>query len=255
MEWKATWDDPLTRYLAPYHELIGDKRTHKTFDEVIKGLMGAGSLICQRIAAHSALLSQGKKGSQRVVRLASGESTKRSSIDAEHLTAQLRSDAAEYLGQASEEDLWVVADCSDLRKPYASELPYLMQVPALDGKGFVPGYRTLNVLGITPGRRGILYHRLFSSQAPGFVSEPAEVQQAVQTVSAALSPYKTNKTVTWITDRGFDDVAVWRTMWEQDEHVVCRVYHFERTVALEKSAGHWVQANLAQAQERVKPLA
>jgi hypothetical protein len=32
MEWKATWDDPLTRYLAPYHELIGDKRTHKTFD-------------------------------------------------------------------------------------------------------------------------------------------------------------------------------------------------------------------------------
>src|ERR1700693_6213593 len=45
MEWKATWDDPLTRYLAPYHELIGDKRTHKTFDEVIKGLIGAGSLI------------------------------------------------------------------------------------------------------------------------------------------------------------------------------------------------------------------
>jgi len=125
MEWKATWDDPLTRYLAPYHELIGDKRTHTTFDEVIKGLIGAGSLICQRIATHSAQLSQGKKGSQRVLRLASGESTKRSSIDAEHVTAQLRTDAAEYLGQAHEDELWVVADCSDLRKPYASELPYL----------------------------------------------------------------------------------------------------------------------------------
>jgi hypothetical protein len=222
---------------------------------VVKGLIGAGSLICQRIAAHSAQLSQGKKGSQRVLRLASGESTKRSNIDAEHLTAQLRTDAAAYLGQASEEELWVVADCSDLRKPYASDLAYLMQVPALDGKGLVPGYRTLNVLGITPGRRGILYHRLFSSQAPGFVSEPAEVQQAVQTVSEALTPYKTNTTITWITDRGFDDVAVWRTMWEQDEHVVCRVYHFERTVALENTPGHWVQANLAGAQERVKPLA
>src|SRR5450755_1774395 len=45
MEWKATWNDPLTRYLAPYHELIGDKRTHSTFDEVVKGLIGAGSLI------------------------------------------------------------------------------------------------------------------------------------------------------------------------------------------------------------------
>jgi hypothetical protein len=125
MEWKATWNDPLTRYLAPYHELIGDKRTHNTFDEVIKGIMGAGSLICQRIAAHSAQLAQGKKGSQRIIRLASGESTKRSSIDAEHLTAQLRTDAADYLGQASDKELWVVADCSDLRKPYASELPYL----------------------------------------------------------------------------------------------------------------------------------
>src|SRR5258708_38415860 len=130
-----------------------------------------------------------------------------------------------------------------------------MQVPALDGKGFVPGYRPLNVLGIPPGRRGILYHRLFSSQAPGFVSEPAEVQQALQTVSEALDPYKTNKTVTWITDRGFDDVAVWRTMWEHNEHVVCRIYHFERTVALERSPGQWIQGNLAQAQEQVKRLA
>jgi hypothetical protein len=125
----------------------------------------------------------------------------------------------------------VVADCSDLRKPYASELPYLMQVPALEGKGLVPGYRTLNVLGITPGRRGILYHRLFSSQAPGFVSESAEVQQALQTVSEALTPYKTNKMVTWMTDRGFDEVAAWQTMWEQNEHVVCHISHFERTVA------------------------
>jgi hypothetical protein len=86
-------------------------------------------------------------------------------------------------------------------------------------------------------------------------SEPAEVQQAVQTVSQALAPSKPSKTVTWITDRGFDDVAVWRTMWEQDEHVVCRVYHFERTVALERSPGQWMQGNLAGAQEQVKGLA
>ncbi len=71
----------------------------------------------------------------------------------------------------------------------------------------------------------------------------------------ALSPSKPKKTVTWITDRGFDDVAVWRTIWEQDEHVVCRVYHVERTVALERSAGQWVQGNLAGAQQQVKALA
>lgn len=212
MEWNATWNDPLRAYLAPYHNLIGDKRTRTTFDETIRGIMGAGSLICQQIAVHAPMLATAKKGAQRVIRLASGESTQRLDLDAAHLTQQLREVAVVYLGQAPEEELWKVSDCSNLRKPYATEMPYLMPVPALDGKGLVPGYRTLNVVGITPGRRGILYHRLFSSQAPGFVSEPAEVQEALATVSQALKPLGASKTLTWITDRGFDDVAVWRTI-------------------------------------------
>ncbi len=147
MEWNPTWNDPLTKYLAPYHELMGDKRTHNTFDEIIRGIIGAGSIICQQIAAHSPQPSRGKKGAQRVIRLASGESTKRSELDAEHLTAQLQTAAVEYLGQASDEEIWVVADGSDLRKPYASEMPYLMQVKDLDGKGLVPGYRTQSATG------------------------------------------------------------------------------------------------------------
>ncbi len=85
--------------------------------------MGAGSLICQQIAAHSPVLAKAKKGAQRIIRLASGKSTQRSELDAKHLTKQLRQEAAQYLGQAPEEELWLVADCSDLRKPYATEMP------------------------------------------------------------------------------------------------------------------------------------
>ena len=44
-----------------------------------------------------------------------------------------------------------------------------MQMRDLDQQ-LVPGYRTLKVIGLTPGRRGLLYHRLFSSQAPDFGS-------------------------------------------------------------------------------------
>jgi hypothetical protein len=90
-------------------------------------------------------------------------------VDAEHLTAQLREAAVEQLAQAPEDELWLIADGSDLRKPYAEAMPALMQVRDLEGD-LVPGYRTLNVLGVTPGRRGILYHRLFSSEEPGFGS-------------------------------------------------------------------------------------
>ncbi len=169
MEWNTTWEDPLTSYVRQFDGLIGDQRTRKTFGETMKGIITAGSLICQQIAAQSAELSQGKKGSQRVIRLATGQSTQRSELDAEQLTKRLREVAVEQLEQTPEEDLWLIADSSDLRKPYAEAMPYLMQVRDLDGN-LVPGYRTLNVIGLTPGRRGLLYHRLFRSQAPDFGS-------------------------------------------------------------------------------------
>src|SRR2546425_5589013 len=117
MEWKTTWEDPLTSYLKSFAGLIGDQRTRKTFGEIVKGIITAGSLICQQIAAQSAELSKGKKGSQRVIRLATGESTQHSELDAEQLTKRLREVAVEQLEQAPEEELWLIADSSDLRKP------------------------------------------------------------------------------------------------------------------------------------------
>jgi hypothetical protein len=30
MEWKTTWNDPLTSYVGSFDGLIGDKRTRKT---------------------------------------------------------------------------------------------------------------------------------------------------------------------------------------------------------------------------------
>ena len=254
MEWNPTWEDPLTSYVKQFDGLIGDQRTRKTFGEVVKGIIGAGSLICQRIAGQSAELSKGKKGSQRVIRLATGASTQRSELDAEHLTQRLREVAVQQLEQAPEDELWLIADSSDLRKPYAEVMAYLMQVRDLD-EHLVPGYRTLNVIGLTPGRRGLLYHRLFSSQAPDFVSEPKEVQEALSTVSQALTQLKEHKTVTWLLDSGFDDVAVWRTIWQQQEHLVVRIYHTDRKVAFQDRQGEWQQGDIAQATTQLRPLA
>ena len=54
-----------------------------------------------------------------------------------------------------------------------------MRVKLLEG-GLVNGYRSINVLGLgEKEKRGILYHRLFSSQAPGFVSKNDEVEKAI----------------------------------------------------------------------------
>jgi hypothetical protein len=254
MEWHATWEEPFTAYLQHFDSLIGDARTRTTFSETVKGIIAAGSVVCQRIAAQSAVFAAVHNGAQRILRLLKGESITRSPhLDAEHLTAKLRTQAVEQLGCASSDELWLIADGSDLRKPYAHALPHLMRVKALDGQ-LVNGYRTLTVLGITPKQRGILYHRLWSSQEPGFVSEPHEVQQALTTVSQAIAPLKPRMTVTWIVDREFDDVAVWRTIWEQNEHVVCRVKHTERLIRYQDRHGIWREGDIATARRHVRRL-
>jgi hypothetical protein len=244
----------LAGYLATFDGLIGDKRTGVTFRETVKGIIGAGSLVCQQIAAHSATLSEAKEGGQRVSRMATGESTKRSQIDAASVTAALRERGIAHLSEADTDELWLVADGSDLRKPHAREMPDLMRVKDL-GEKLVRGYRTLNVIGMTPSRRGVLYHRLFSSQEEGFLSESLEVQKALQTVSAALTALKERLSVIWMLDSGFDDVAVWRTVWAQDEHTVCRVKHQERLVVYQDDTGQWVEGDIEQARKQLKLLA
>jgi hypothetical protein len=245
---------PLVEYLGQFEGLIGDKRTGETFSEVVRGIINAGSLVCQQIAAHSPVLSAVKNGAQRVIRFAKGESTKRSAMDAEHLVEALCKRGIEQLSAAETEELWLIADPSDLRKPYANEMPDLMEVRDLDGK-LVPGYRTLNILGVTPGRRGILYHRLFSSVAEDFVSEPLEVQRGLKQVSQAVGPLKERMAVSWIMDRGFDDVAVWRTVWEQKEHLVCRISHTERLVAYQTVDGQWREGDVVEARQQLRPMA
>ncbi len=255
MKWELDWNDPFTQYLAPFDTLVGDRRTWTTLTETVRGIIGGGSLICQRIAAQSPILSQVKKGAQRIIRMVSGETTKRSpTLDADHLTAQLRSTAIAHLTETPSDELWLIADGSDLRKPYAKAMPALMKVRALD-KSLVPGYRTLTVLGVTPQHRGVLYHRLFSSTAPNFVSEPHEVQTALTSVSQAIAALKAHMPVTWLLDSGFDDVAVWRTIWEQHEHLVCRIAHPERLVEWQDGQGGWQTGTLAQARQQMALVA
>ncbi len=136
-------------------------------------------------------------------------------------------------------------------------MEHLQKVRALDG-GLVNGYRTITVLGVTPQRRGVLYQHLFSSKAPDFVSEPRETEGALTAVSAALAPLKSCEpkvASTWIMDSGFDDVAVWRTVWEQEEHLVVRVAHTERQVRYLDRHDQWHNGSIAQAQLQMRKMA
>ena len=69
MELKASETDRLTEYLAYYEPLIGDARTKVVFSGVVKGIIGAESLVCARIAVHSPELAGSGNGEQRIRRL------------------------------------------------------------------------------------------------------------------------------------------------------------------------------------------
>lgn len=239
--------DTLTTFLTPFRPLFGDARSYQTFGQICYGILAAGSLVAARIAAHAPALAPLRAPSQPVLRFATGDSTQRSTISPATLTATLAQRGATALTTTPPgTEIWLVLDGSDLRKPHSRQLPDLMRVRALDGR-LVPGSRTLNILGITPQHRTLLYHRLFSSQEPGFASEPHETQTALQTVGGYLVAVQPTHPLTWLMDRGFDDVAVWRTVWEQDQHLVCRVQHTDRLLTYRTRAGRWVAGHLADA--------
>ena len=145
-----------------------------------------------------------------------GETTQRSDLDPDVLSAKLQAHGVERL--RGEPAVWVILDGSDLRKPHAAAMEHLQRVKPLAGSGMVNGYRTLNALGLgRGGRRGLLYHRLFSSAAPDFVSESVEERAAIASVGAALAPLGAD--ITWILDAGFDDVAQWSAIWGQGSHL------------------------------------
>ncbi len=73
-------------------------------------------------------------------------------------------------------------------------------------------------------------------------------------VSPALTELKEHKTVSWLLDSGFDDIAIWHTIWDHKKHLVCRVYHTERSVAYQDHAGRWYWGTLEQAQSQLRVL-
>jgi hypothetical protein len=172
--------------------------------------------------------------------MAEGESTRRSRLDADSITHVLREQGVAHLREEAELEL--VLDGMELRRPGAHEQEYLMSVKALDGS-LVNGYRSFNVLGMGQEARGLLYHKLFSSNTPDFQSENVEIKTAINLTEQALIDFAGDKT--WAIDMGFDNDEVWWEIWRHaNSHLVNRVYHMERIVEWQTASGQWQERYL-----------
>jgi hypothetical protein len=81
----------------------------------------------------------------------------------------------------------------------------------LDGS-LVNNYRSFNVLGMGQVGWGLLYHKFFSSNLPGFNSENEEITAVINQTEQSLTDFEGAKT--WVIDLGFDNGDVWWEIWK-----------------------------------------
>ncbi len=77
-------------------------------------------------------------------------------------------------------------------------------------------------------------------------SHSVEIQTALLNVSQAVQVALPQTTVIGIMDREFDDIAVWRTLWQARQHLVSRTFHGERRLRY-RAHGAWQAGSLDQA--------
>jgi hypothetical protein len=99
------------------------------------------------------------------------------------------------------EDTLLILDLSDIRKKYAKKMQYLATVHDGSEGELGTGYWMCNVIATeVDGKRIVpLVGRLYSAEAPEFVSENDEILTVVNMVAGA-----TNKRGLWVIDRGGD---------------------------------------------------
>ena len=213
----------LTTYASSHRDLFGDQRLFDGFVGTLQGILGSQSLHLSKVANASSLLA-GRHAERRVRRLVHG-ANQRAPLSAEALMERLTKEGAKRL--AWEDEVLLILDESDLRKPFASSMEHLDTVRSLDGK-LVPGFRTLNVLGIgASGQRAILYHHSFSASAPGFESVGVEYRRAMDKVTNALREVGAGRLL-WVIDRAGDDLTLMRHLHEVGSSFVVRVQHVKR---------------------------
>lgn len=124
--------------------------------------------------------------------------------------------ASGHIGQ----DTLLVLDPSDVSKKYAQKMEHLAWVRDGSAHDLALGYWTLHVIGAEVGSSRItpLFQRLYSAQAPDFVSENEEILGAVDTVRAHLG----GKGV-WVIDRGGDRINLFGPLLERKARFLIRL--------------------------------
>ena len=134
----------LENYTQDYSDLFKDKRLFTGFQATITGILGSGTTRIAQIAKSAPQTGTSPHSEQRLRRLIHNKN-QRANLTPEIISSKLTSKGAKQL--AKHDEVKVILDGSDLRKPHSTSLEYLDTVLDLNGDP-VAGYPTLNAIGI-----------------------------------------------------------------------------------------------------------
>lgn len=117
-------------------------------------------------------------------------------------------------------DTMIVIDPTDIRKTYAEKMPYLATVRDGSTGELAPGYWSCIAMACEPERRRVipLHLRLWSAEAPDFVSENHQLLQVIDTVLVATAGRGI-----YVIDRGGDRMKLFNPFLDRKMRFIARL--------------------------------
>jgi len=117
-------------------------------------------------------------------------------------------------------DSLVIVDPTDIRKEYAEKMPFLARIHDGSRKELANGYSGCMAVACRPGERTMvpLHLRMWSSEAPDFVSENHQILEVIRTISEA-----SEKRGIYVIDRGGDRHKLIHPLLNQGNRFIIRL--------------------------------
>ncbi len=228
----------LQAYLESYGEVLGDARFRKGLNELVAGMLGAGSP--QMTKAASSAPGQVKAPfslAKRFYRLMGSEN-----YSHEDWLKALQADARVVVKQASPRQVIVALDMVNFEQPYAEQVEgistiYKATPPGPDGKArLTAGFPTVLCEIVNLSQPAIPYAHFFSYTMPDFRSQNLEVQRAIRETCAVAKGYP----VCFVTDSEWDDQALFTYLAAQsDTTFIIRAQHNRRLQVYNERLDRW----------------
>jgi hypothetical protein len=152
------------------------------------------------------------------------------------MAGRIQRQVAEMAAGRVGRDTLIVVDPTDIKKLYERAMPYLATVRDGSAKELVKGYWACAAVACEPGGRRVtpLHLRLWSAEAPDFVSENEKLLQVVDAIREA-----TEGRGIYVMDRGGDRIRLFEPLLERGLRFIVRMNgdrHVERFDRMEIAA-------------------